>query len=247
MSRYNTSEPTVRQLTTAMEDAITGIYRLQETTDDRVSTSALASALDVKPATISSMFTRLNEQELIEREKHRPVILTDAGERLALRILRHHRLLETFLVECLGYGWEEVHDECDRLEHHISPRFADALESFLASPEVDPHGDPIPNENLEIETEHERVRLETVDTNVPVAVRRILTDDRDVLDFLTDAGLEPGNPVLVDERFPIELLAVRTPTGRQQLPLSVAHIVEVAPVNEGSEVLAPLLGDSQHP
>lgn len=226
-----------------MEDAITGIHRVQETTGERVTTSALASELDVEQSSISSMFTRLHERGLIEREKHRPVALTASGEQLALRILRHHRLLETFLVECLDYGWEEVHDECDRLEHHVSPRFADAIESFIASPEVDPHGDPIPNIDLNMRTENDHVRLEAVDADMAVTVRRILTDDRAVLDFLADAGLEPGNPVIVDERLPIELLTVRTPTGRQQLPLTVAHLIEVSPIEEDADLLATIPDD----
>ncbi|ELZ95976.1 transcription repressor [Haloferax mucosum ATCC BAA-1512] len=206
-----------------MEDAVVGIYRLQETTGERVSTSELAAELDVEPPSVSSIFSRLTDRGLIDREPHRPVALTESGREVALRLVRNHRLLETFLVECLGYGWGEVHDECDRLEHHVSRRFTTSLESFLSNPKADPHGDPIPDANLDVPTEREMVHLDTVDEDTTVTIQRILAGDRETLEYLASRGLEPGDTITVEERTPIGLLVVSTATGQPRLPTETAR------------------------
>lgn len=228
MTRKRTAETTPRELTVAMEDAVVGIYRLQETTGERVSTSNLAAELDVSPPTVSSTFSNLAERGLIDREPHRPVALTESGTEVALRLVRNHRILETFLVECLGYGWEEVHEECDRLEHHVSRRFVAALESFLASPETDPHGDPIPDANLDVPSQRDQVHLDAVDEGTSVTVRRLLTDEADTLAYLACRGFEPGASVTVEEWTPIGLLTVSTAAGRQQLPVDTARRIVVS-------------------
>ncbi|AFK21070.1 MULTISPECIES: metal-dependent transcriptional regulator [Haloferax] len=223
MTSSHAAETTPRELTVAMEDAIVGIYRLQETTDERVSTSELAAELGVEPPSVSSIFSRLAERGLIDREPHRPVALTETGMKVALQLIRNHRLLETFLVECLGYGWEEVHEECDRLEHHVSQRFTTSLESFLSNPETDPHGDPIPDTNLDVPTESNLVHLDTVDEGTTVTVQRILTGERETLEYLASRGLEPEDTVTVEERTPIGLLVISTATGQPRLPTETAR------------------------
>lgn len=110
-------------LSAKMEDYLKALYRLQRENEEAVTTSALAEALDVTPPTASSMLDTLEERDLVEREKYQGTRLTRDGETVALEVIRHHRLLETYLTEQLGFDWTEVHDEADRLEHHISEEF----------------------------------------------------------------------------------------------------------------------------
>lgn len=228
MAPTNTVETTSRGTSVAMEDAIVGIYRLQETTDERVSTSELAEVLDVEPPTVSSMFAKLSDRGYIDREPHRPVALTDSGRDIALRLIRDHRILETFLVECLGYGWEEVHEECDRLEHHVSQRFITAVELFLLHPDTDPHGDPIPDSNLDVSSRNDRVSLNSIDEGTTVTIRRILTEEPEMLEYLANQGLEPGASITIEEHTPIGLIVVSTATDKQQLPVDIARQIVVS-------------------
>ncbi|MDY7083195.1 MAG: metal-dependent transcriptional regulator, partial [Halobacteria archaeon] len=145
-------------LSDVMEDYIKAIYHLQRE-DSPVSTSEIADYLGVKPPTVTSMLDKLEERGFVEREKYKGVELTEDGETVALEVLRHHRLLETFLTEHLNYDWTEVHDEADRLEHHISEEFEKRVAEELDEPTVDPHGDPIPNADLEPPAEGDVFRL----------------------------------------------------------------------------------------
>ena len=120
-----------------MEDYIKAIYTIQNDTGERVGTSALADDLDVTSPTVSSMLKKLEEQGLVHREEYRGVTLTDEGEVVALEILRHHRLLEAFLTEQLDYDWADVHDEADRLEHHVSEELTDRIAEVLGNPGVE--------------------------------------------------------------------------------------------------------------
>jgi Mn-dependent DtxR family transcriptional regulator len=121
-------------LSAVMEDYIKAIYAIEKETGDRVSTSALADYLDVTPPTVSSMIKKLEERGLVDREEYKGVTLTDEGEVVALEILRHHRLLESFLTEALDYDWADVHDEADRLEHHVSDELRTASPRRWAIP-----------------------------------------------------------------------------------------------------------------
>jgi Mn-dependent DtxR family transcriptional regulator len=136
-------------LSDVMEDYLKTIYYLQGDGEERIRTSDIASHLDVTSPTVTSMLEKLEDRGLVDREKYKGVRLTDEGETVALEVLRHHRLLEAYLTEHLDYDWSEVHDEADRLEHHISEKFERRLADLLGDPEVDPHGDPIPNEELD--------------------------------------------------------------------------------------------------
>lgn len=228
MAHNPAAETTPRDLTVAMEDALAAIYRLQESTDERVGTSQLAAALDVEPPTVSSTFSKLSERGLIDREPQRPVALTEDGREVALRLVRNHRLLETFLVDRLGYGWGEVHEECDRLEHHVSPRFVRSIETLLSEPERDPHGDPIPDANLDVASSRDHAHLDTVDPGTTVRIQRILAGDRGTLEYLEERNLEPGAAITVEDRAPIGLVVVSTSSGRHQLPTDAAHRLVVA-------------------
>src|SRR6056297_1066903 len=123
-------------LSDVMEDYLKAIYILQELDDPPVSTSEIAEYLDVTPPTVTSMVEKLDDRGLVEREKYTGVELTEEGVTVALEVLRHHRLLEAYLTEHLDYDWSEVHDEADRLEHHISEKFERRLADLLDDPDV---------------------------------------------------------------------------------------------------------------
>src|SRR5690554_613503 len=128
-------------LTSAGEDYLKAILELGGTL---VKTQELAGVLNVSPASVTGMLKKLAELRLIDYERYQGASLTTAGRKVALETLRHHRLLETYLAEALGYSWYEVHDEAEKLEHHISEEFEERIAELLGHPEYDPHGDPIP-------------------------------------------------------------------------------------------------------
>jgi len=133
-------------LSPVMEDYLKAIYQLG---DDEVTTSELAESLDVSAPTVTNTLEKLDERGLVNREKYKGVELTEEGRTVAVEVVRHHRLLEAYLAEALDYDWSEVHDEADRLEHHISEEFEERVAEALGDPAHDPHGAPIPSADLE--------------------------------------------------------------------------------------------------
>jgi DtxR family Mn-dependent transcriptional regulator len=134
----------MEKLSQPMEDYLKTIYLLQQSRGKGVSTNAIAAALSITPASVTGMIKKLAELKLVRHMPYQGVELTKAGEKIALEVVRHHRLLELFLTEALGYTWDEVHAEADELEHVISEAFEDRIAARLGDPRVDPHGDPIP-------------------------------------------------------------------------------------------------------
>jgi len=183
MSRANLSH--------AIEDYIKVIYELVEE-QGRATTTQIASRIGVKPASVTGMMKRLaaNEPPLLEYRKHRGVQLTAAGEKVALEIIRHHRLLEVFLHEILGYSWDEVHAEADRLEHVISEEFEERIAQALGNPQRDPHGAPIPNRDLEIPAMN-LTNLSELRAGQEAVVSRVANEDPDLLRYLDGIGLRP--------------------------------------------------------
>lgn len=216
-------------LSAVMEDYIKAIYVLESETGDRVSTSQLAERLDVTPPTVSSTLKKLEERGLVDREEYRGVTLTEEGEVVALEILRHHRLLESFLTERLGYDWDEVHDEADRLEHHISEEFERRIAEVLGDPGVDPHGDPIPTADLTLPEGEEAARLSDAAVDDELVVRRVRHQDDDDLRYLERAGVRPGSELTVVDVAPFGMVTVETTAGEQSLPEEVARGIEVVP------------------
>jgi DtxR family Mn-dependent transcriptional regulator len=158
----------------------------------RVATQALSRRLRVKPASVTEMVGRLAQLELVEYAPYRGVKLTEEGKRVALEMLRHHRLLETFLVEVLGYDWDQVHDEAERLEHVISERFEARIAEAMGHPTRDPHGDPIPSTALDLPSEDSWVRLKELPVGERAVLMRVEAQDPDNLNLLKRLGLEPG-------------------------------------------------------
>ena len=178
-------------LTHVIEDYLKTIYGL--TRDGRATTNQIAERMGVTPASVTNMIQKLSETHppLLDYQKHRGVLLTEAGEKVALEILRHHRLIEMFLHETLGYGWDEVHEEADRLEHVISEAFEERIAETLGNPEHDPHGDPIPSRDLRLPDSDEEV-LSILRTGQTGVVTRVRDTDPELLRYLSDLGLKPG-------------------------------------------------------
>ena len=159
----------------------------------------LASALGVVPGTATTMVKALSESGLVHYEPYLGVRLTDAGERLASLVLRRHRLIELFLVKVLGMSWAEVHDEAEQLEHAVSERLIDRIDEMLGRPEVDPHGDPIPNAEGAISpTEYVDLLNAPLDTNL--VITRVIDQDAEFLRFIEQRDLMPGNSIVIEAR-----------------------------------------------
>src|SRR3954454_24717533 len=141
--------PEARDLTTAVQDYAKAIYTL-ESRDGEASTSALAALLEVRPASVSGMLRKLSALGLVEHERYRGVRLTKRGRRVALEVIRHHRLVELFLVESLGMTWDEVHAEAEVLDHALSEELEELIAAKLGTPPVAPHGAPIPSRELKL-------------------------------------------------------------------------------------------------
>ncbi len=211
-----------------MEDYLKSIYSLQTDDAEPVSTSALADYLDVTPPTVTSMVEKLEERELVEREKYKGVELTDEGRTVALEVVRHHRLLEAYLTEHLDYSWSEVHDEADALEHHISEEFERRVAEALDDPTVDPHGDPIPSEDLTPPAADDTEPLSAFGPGDELVVARVSDRDEDELQYLADAGVEPGTDLEVMDVAPFGMVTVVVGDGSEQsLPENVAQSIRV--------------------
>ncbi len=187
-----------KALSSSQEDYLKQIFLLGDGTES-VSTRDLSERLDVRPASVTGMVQRLAEQGLVIHEPYRGVRLTDGGRRVALEMLRHHRLLEAFLERVLGYGWDEVHEEAERLEHVISERFEACIAETMGHPTRDPHGDPIPDADLRLPPTGDEVQLTGLPRGATATLSRVGTQDRDSLNLLGRLGLTPGVVVKVLE------------------------------------------------
>ncbi len=218
-------------LSDAMEDYLKTIYVLQTESGPPVSTSAIADRLDKTPPTVTSMVEKLADRGLVDREKYRGVELTAEGETVALEVIRHHRLLEAYLTEHLDYSWSEVHEEADRLEHHISEAFERRVAAALEDPTVDPHGDPIPDADLEPPAEDDTDPLSQYEAEDTVVVARVSDRDEAELEYLAEAGISPGTELRVTDVAPFGMVtvAVGTDGNEQSLPEPVAASVRVRP------------------
>ena len=161
----------------------------------------LASALNVTPGTATTMVKTLAESGLVEYEPYAGVALTKAGQKLAALVTRRHRLIELFLVEVMGYSWDEVHDEAEQLEHTVSDRLVDRMDAMLGRPEADPHGDPIPNADGLVKPQKVQTLL-TCPLDTTVTVMRVIDQDKDFLRFIEHHNLKPGEAISVEERDP---------------------------------------------
>src|ERR1700761_7520197 len=185
----------------AIEDYAKAIYALERRDNEPVSTNALAERLGVTPASASGMVKRLGELGLVEHKPYRGVSLTEDGRRVALEVIRHHRLLELYLVESLGVPWDRVHEEAEVLEHVLSDELEELIATKLGDPTHDPHGDPIPSRELTIE-EVSTESLQSLDPGARGTFARISDSDPDMLRYLAERGIAPGEELEVVARQP---------------------------------------------
>lgn len=186
-------------LSQAVQDYMKTIYKLE--TDGLVSTTSIAKELEISGASVTGMIKRLATMGLVEYNSYKGVRLTNAGRKIALEIIRHHRLLELYLKEILGFSLEKVHDEACRLEHYISEEFVDKIDEILGKPEFDPHGHPIPAKDGSMPGVNE-MPLSLIIPGKGAAIRRLSDNDPEMLAYFEAKGLIPGENVQVLEKEP---------------------------------------------
>jgi DtxR family Mn-dependent transcriptional regulator len=188
-------------ISSAIEDYAKAIYALERRVGEAVTTNALAERLGVTPGSASGMVKRLAELGLVEHEPYRGVQLTDDGRRVALEVIRHHRLLELYLVQSLGVPWDRVHEEAEVLEHVLSEELEELIAVKLGNPTHDPHGDPIPTRELTIEEEPTQ-SLQSLQAAATGRFTRVSDSDPEMLRFLADRGISPGDSFEVIDKQP---------------------------------------------
>jgi DtxR family Mn-dependent transcriptional regulator len=186
--------------TPSVEDYVKAIYKAQLASSD-VTTQQIAERVGVSAPAVSKMLPRLTALNLVVHTKYMGVQLTPAGEKVALEIVRHHRLLEQYLVQALGYTWDSVHDEAERLEHHISEEFEDRIDALLGYPQTCPHGDPIPGRDGTVLIVPDRA-LATQTTPASLLIQRVSDKDAALLRHLKALGLLPGTAIEFLEQEP---------------------------------------------
>ena len=207
------SAATTELLTRSVEDYLKAIYQLSP--EGRpASTSEIAHLLALSPPSVTGMVKRLSEHGLLEHVPYRGVQLTGEGRRAALRMIRRHRLIEAYLVEFLGYSWDLVHEEAERLEHAVSDTMVERMASALGHPEVDPHGDPIPSADGSIH-EPACIPLSELPAGASAEIHRVSESQPDRLRYIASLGLRPGVTVKVLDRQPFDDL-VTVQVGAQQ-------------------------------
>jgi len=187
-----------RSPSSSVGDYLKAIWEIAVDSGEVSSTKGVAERLSISAASVSNMFARLQEMGLVEHERYRGATLTERGRREALRLVRRHRLIETFLLEHLGYPWQEVHEEAERLEHVVSDGFTERLADFLGHPDHDPHGGPIPSSEGILEAD-DSFPLSQAVAGKRLRISKVRDEDAEMLDYLGDRNLVPGRLVTVRE------------------------------------------------
>ena len=211
-------------LTAPVEDYLKAIYAIGRGTG-AAATTEIAQRLALAPASVSGMVRRLAQQGLLAYERYHGVKLTESGRRAALRTLRRHRVIEAYLSQALGYPWDRVHDEAERLEHAASDELVDRMAATIGEPEVDPHGAPIPTRDGSVD-EKEYTSLADLPVGTAGLVVRVADEDPEMLRYLAELAILPGKKVTVKARAPFEgpiTLAI----GKQELSIGPALAQQV--------------------
>ena len=220
------------RITHAMEDYLKAIYRLGGG-GQPVTMQRLAEELALSGPSVTNMVKRLNELELVHHACYRDVALTPAGEKIALRVIRHHRLLELYLAESLGFDWDQVHTEAERLEHHVSAELEARLASALGHPTRDPHGDPIPSADGAVDNVS-TVLLSDLAPGEAATISRVPDRDPEQLRYLGELGVVPGQTVTVLEILPFDgPIRVRVGGAEHLFRRPLAARINVAPLARG--------------
>jgi len=201
----------VDDLTPIAQDYVKVIWSAIEWGDPPITTKGLAARFATTQANVSETMRRLHRQGLVNYQPYKPVTLTSLGESLAVAMVRRHRLLETYLAQALGYGWEEVHDEAERLEHAVSDEFLDRIDLLLGHPRIDPHGDPIPGPHGDWTPQTGAIKLAQAEPG-KYRVVRVADTNPEQLSRLQRAHVTPGSTIQVRARLAARLLGDRSPT-----------------------------------
>ncbi len=188
--------------TEAVEDYAKAIFSLHRRDEGAVGTTALAERLGVSPGTATAMVKRLADLGLARHEPYKGATLTAAGEKVAIEVIRHHRLIEAYLADALGMPWDRVHDEAEVLEHYISEELEERMAAALGDPSRDPHGDPIPDRELSFADDEACVALGELDAGESATFTRVSDADPEMLRYLAEHEIRPGTEVAVREREP---------------------------------------------
>ena len=180
------------------ENYIKAVYQLCQNAPHSVSTSALAAKLNITNAATSDMAKGLSKQDFIKYEKYKGVSLTPKGKKIAIRILRRHRLWELFLTKSLGLGWEEVHAEAENLEHQTTEFLIDKIDDFLGNPKFDPHGEPIPQKDGKIPTMAKQIPLSKSKIGKEYIVIRVNDESKEVMNYFTNIGLNLSSKIKIN-------------------------------------------------
>src|ERR1043165_1625613 len=193
-----------QSLTISIQDYLKNIYELTEN-GESASTNALAKKLNIKPGSVTGMIQKLASAKpaLVEYQKHQGVTLTKHGKKVALEVIRHHRLLEAWLVQTLGYSWDEVHEEAEQLEHVISEDFERRIAAAMGHPVRDPHGELIPTADLKMPFD-ESPPLSALHPHQKATIKRVIASDTKLLRHLEDLGLVPGVQIEVSDYSPFD-------------------------------------------
>jgi DtxR family Mn-dependent transcriptional regulator len=211
-------------LTAPVEDYLKAIYALGKGSG-AAATNEIAQRLDLAPASVSGMVRRLADQGLLAYERYHGVKLTESGRRAALRTLRRHRVIEAYLAQALGYAWDRVHDEAERLEHAASDELVDRMAANIGEPEVDPHGAPIPTRDGAVD-ETEYRSLAEMSVGASGSVVRVADEDPEMLRYLAELSIVPGKRVTVKSRAPFDG-PITLSVGRHELSIGPALAAQV--------------------
>jgi DtxR family transcriptional regulator, Mn-dependent transcriptional regulator len=213
-----------------MQDYLKTIYKLSRAGGE-VNISAIAEQLSVSAASVTNMMKKLAELKLVRHAPYQGVELTPSGRKIALEVIRHHRLLELYLAESLGYSWDQVHDEAEKLEHHISEEFEAKIAKSLGDPTHDPHGDPIPTRDGRLDDANYRSLAEQPAAGDSGVVRRVSDASADRLRYLAELGVRPDVTFTVIERAPFNG-PIRLRMGKKEINLGVelAQGIFVTPI-----------------
>lgn len=186
-----------------VEDYLKALYSLEQRGHNKVRIKDMAELMDVSLPSVTTMMKSLAEQDFVERTAYRGVCLTEDGKLAALKVIRKHRLVEAFLIEVLGYTWDEVHEEAERLEHAMSDTLTDRIDQYLGFPRFDPHGDPIPSADGTIEKPTTQTLIEAPQQRL-LSVQRVTDQSTEVLQYLGERGIQPGATLSIERVDPFD-------------------------------------------
>jgi DtxR family Mn-dependent transcriptional regulator len=219
------------RLTQSEENYLKAIFTLSQDTEGAISTNDLAEKMLTKASSVTDMLKKLCEKELLEYQKYQGCALTNEGKSHALAIIRKHRLWETFLVDKLSFGWDEVHEIAEQLEHIHSTELTDRLDEFLGFPKVDPHGEPIPGKDGRIESVSNRILLSESAVGMKAIIMGVEDDQAEFLQYLNKIGLHLGTQIDILDKLNFDGSIIVMINDKQvQFSITIAKQISIKPL-----------------